>query len=73
MCTAPARSVRTLEDDGKYRRQYVSARAMTEDGRDRVLQFLEGVLELGTSIEPGTSQNSGGWAGPLLDDPGRRT
>lgn len=65
--SAPARSVRMLEgDDGEYIRQYVSARAMTEQGRDRVLQFLERVLELGTSIEPGTSQNAEDGLGPYL-------
>ena len=65
--SAPARSVRTLEgDDGEYIRQYVTARAMTEQGRDRVLHFLERALKLGTSIEPGTSQNTEDGLGPYL-------
>lgn len=65
--SAPARSVRTLEgDDGAYIREYVAARAMTEQGRDRVLHFLERVLKLGTSIEPGTSQNTDDGLGPYL-------
>lgn len=65
--SAPARSVRTLEgDDGEYIRQYVAARAMTETGCDRVLDFLERALKLGTSIEPGTSQNTEDGLGPYL-------
>jgi len=65
--SAPARSVRTLDgDDGEYIRQYVTARAMTEQGRERVLQFLERALKLGTSIEPGTSQNTEDGLGPYL-------
>lgn len=65
--SAPARSVRSLEsDDGEYIRRYVTARAMTEQGRDRVLQFLERALALGTSIEPGTSQNTEDGLGPYL-------
>lgn len=59
--TVPARSVSQFsgeDEDSYFVRQFVYARATSAASCRRVLDYLERVLELGTHIEVGTSQNS---------------
>ena len=58
---SPARSVSQFsgeDEDSYFVRQFVYSRAPSADVCRRVLEYLERVLDLGTYIEVGTSQNS---------------
>ncbi|GAB3077700.1 hypothetical protein [Pedococcus soli] len=59
--TVPARSVSQFsgeDEDSYFVRQFVYTRATSAASCRRVLDYLERVLDLGTYIEVGTSQNS---------------
>jgi hypothetical protein len=58
---APTRSVSQFsgeDEDSSFVRQFVYTRATSAGACRRVLDFLERVLDLGTYIEVGTSQNT---------------